>query len=86
MRQAHANAYGLTINAECSLPSTATFATINTDLSVQDQHSIISQVSHANLLAKFIWLTTPTSLPNCVFDLRIFSGDCVLPIGLRHSV
>ena len=41
-----------TINAECSLPSFTAFATIYTDLTVQDQHSIISQVSHANLLTK----------------------------------
>ena len=38
------------LNAACHLFTA--FATKHTDLTIQDQHIIISQVSHANLLTK----------------------------------
>lgn len=39
-----ADAYGFTVNTECSLSSSTALATIHTNLTVQDQHSIFSQV------------------------------------------
>jgi len=77
---------GLSINAEYSLPSFTALATIHTDLTVQDQHSIISQVSHANLLTKLYGSQHRQVYQSVFLIMGIFQKNCVLSLGSRHSI
>ena len=77
---------GLSINAEYSLPSFTALATIHTDLTVQDQHSIISQVSHANLLTKLYGSQHRQVYQSVFLVMGFFPENCVLSLGCRHSV
>ena len=80
------DAYGFTINAECSLPSFTALATIYTDLAVQDQHSIVSQVSHANLLTKLYGSQHRQVYQSVFLIMGFFPKNCVLSLGCRHSI